>query len=364
LKSSGSAPDEAASAVAEDGQPCHVPDREAPMEQADVTVITALYNGEAFLEAAIQSVAEQRLRPKRHLVIDDASTDGSLALARRLAQRFEGVEVIAHPVNRGYPATLNTGIAAADTAYVAILDCDDLALPDWLHTLVPILETDPSLGGAGGGCEIVTEEGEPTGGFSVPDPDPGRLGRGANPFTHSSTVWRREALESVGGYDGTMHGFEDTELFGRIAVAWGLCHAGRVLARYRQRRGSNTSQTRALWPRLRRALRTRHALVQSGLALQQAHAHVLPELEALRSAARRGRSADSEGVYAYTLARAFERGGRFGQAARHYRVAALRGVKPLVSGLGWLRCGARAVWNALRGPGPARDGSDGETDRG
>jgi len=139
----------------------------------NVTVITAIYNTALFLKESVESVANQTVRPKEHLLIDDCSTDNSLEIACELAKKFSYIRVIAHKKNKGYPAALNTGIQASNTEFVGIMDSDDIALPNGLETVMPIMD-DSKIGSAGGGCIIMTEQGEVTQQLKYCEPRGGR----------------------------------------------------------------------------------------------------------------------------------------------------------------------------------------------
>jgi glycosyltransferase involved in cell wall biosynthesis len=88
-------------------------------------VIICCYNGEQFLEEAVDSVLAQTLSPLEVIVIDDGSTDSSAQIARSYGER---VRVISQ-TNRGLPASRNVGIAAARGEYLFFIDADDLIHP-------------------------------------------------------------------------------------------------------------------------------------------------------------------------------------------------------------------------------------------
>jgi teichuronic acid biosynthesis glycosyltransferase TuaG len=91
----------------------------------EVTVITAAYNAASYIEKCIQSVLAQTA-PCRMIIVDDASSDMTLSIARQYAQKFpEQIKVIANQQNMGAAAARNLAVQSAATAYVAILDADD-----------------------------------------------------------------------------------------------------------------------------------------------------------------------------------------------------------------------------------------------
>src|SRR5215470_3934185 len=96
-----------------------------------VSVVTIFLNAERFIEGALESVFAQTYESWELLLVDDGSTDGSTAIARRFADRNpERVRYIEHAghVNRGMSASRNAGACAARGIYVAFLDADDVWL--------------------------------------------------------------------------------------------------------------------------------------------------------------------------------------------------------------------------------------------
>jgi len=111
-----------------------------------VSIVTAFFNAERFLQEAIDSVLSQGYKNWEFLLVDDGSTDGGGAIARRYAEEYpQKVYYIEHPnhENRGAAASRNVGVRRARGKYVAILDADDVWLPHKLEQQVAILEATP-----------------------------------------------------------------------------------------------------------------------------------------------------------------------------------------------------------------------------
>jgi glycosyltransferase involved in cell wall biosynthesis len=111
-----------------------------------VDVFIACYNYGRFLERCVASVLSQDGVQVRVLIIDDASTDGSLEEARRIAARDSRVSVLAHPVNKGHIATYNEGIAWASAPYMVLVSADDLLAPLALSRSTALMEAQPNVG--------------------------------------------------------------------------------------------------------------------------------------------------------------------------------------------------------------------------
>jgi predicted O-methyltransferase YrrM len=120
-----------------------------------VSVIIPCYNGAAFLADAVRSVRTPGDPLTEVLVVDDASTDDSAAVADRLAAADPAVRVIRRATNGGPAATRNTGLRAATGRYVCFLDADDQYAPGFLTAATRILDADPTVAGLVTGIELV-----------------------------------------------------------------------------------------------------------------------------------------------------------------------------------------------------------------
>ncbi|GAB3252843.1 glycosyltransferase family 2 protein [Arthrobacter pigmenti] len=105
-----------------------------------ITVVMPVYNTEAYVSRAIDSVLDQSYQNLELLIIDDASTDGSAAavraaLAKRTQADRQKVRLIAHAQNSGYGAATNTGLSHAQGQWVWFIDSDDWAEPAMLERL-------------------------------------------------------------------------------------------------------------------------------------------------------------------------------------------------------------------------------------
>lgn len=117
------------------------------MVHSGVAVVIPLYNHEEFIAEAIHSVLCQSRPPDRLIVVDDGSTDGSVAAAERALERAESTMVeLRVQSNRGTAQTLNETIHSLDEDVIGILNSDDVWALDRLEYLLPELKTgEPSL---------------------------------------------------------------------------------------------------------------------------------------------------------------------------------------------------------------------------
>jgi glycosyltransferase involved in cell wall biosynthesis len=112
-----------------------------------VSVLTATRNGERFAAETIESVLAQTYPNVEHVLVDDASTDGTAAILEDYAQRYpDRVRVVRFDERAGPTRRRNDALDAARGEYLAWLDHDDLWLPTKLARQVEVLERDPTIG--------------------------------------------------------------------------------------------------------------------------------------------------------------------------------------------------------------------------
>ncbi len=110
-----------------------------PPRSSRTTVVIPAFNRADLLGETLESALAQSVPPLEIIVVDDASTDGTAAVAEQFP-----VTLIRHSVNRGLSDARNTGISQAKGEYVAFLDSDDLWTPDHLECTTELLELHPS----------------------------------------------------------------------------------------------------------------------------------------------------------------------------------------------------------------------------
>lgn len=111
-----------------------------------VSIIVPCHNYGHFLPAAVRSALSQEGVEPEVIIVDDASTDDSAAVAQRLACADSRVRVIRQHPNRGHVVTFNTGYAVASGEFVVRLDADDLLTPGSLARSVALFNNFPRVG--------------------------------------------------------------------------------------------------------------------------------------------------------------------------------------------------------------------------
>ena len=106
-----------------------------------ISVIIPVFNMEKYLDRCIQSILNQSYQDYEVWLVDDGSTDRSVAVCDRYAKGHPNVHVIVHSENRGLSHTRNTGINAAAGEFVTYVDSDDYVVPDYLECLYRTAES-------------------------------------------------------------------------------------------------------------------------------------------------------------------------------------------------------------------------------
>jgi glycosyltransferase involved in cell wall biosynthesis len=217
----------------------------------------AVFNAEAFLAEAIESVLAQQWTSWELILVDDGSRDGSPAIARIFAAGHPGRIRYLEPFggeNRGPGAALNVALAAARGRYVAILDADDVWLPGRLAAHVPLLDAHPAAGMLYGntvfwhswtrraeddGRDFTPALGVPTDGLVPGQHLLSKMleGTAAAPCTCSLLV-RRDLLRRVGGWEESLRVYEDQAVYAKLLLEGPAYVAAGVHDRYRIHPGS------------------------------------------------------------------------------------------------------------------------------
>jgi glycosyltransferase involved in cell wall biosynthesis len=180
------------------------------------------YNAAATLEEALQSLKNQTLADFELVVVDDGSTDETLAMLQTWAQRDRRIRALNQP-HQGIIGALNFGLSACRAQYVARMDADDRCYARRLELQVKFLETHPETSVVS--CRV---SGFPPTqvrqGFLVymewlnallSDADIRREIFVESPLPHPSVMFRQQAVLQVGGYQE--HGWaEDYDLWLRL----------------------------------------------------------------------------------------------------------------------------------------------------
>ena len=219
--------------VTETGKPENVPIR--------LSVVIPNYNHGALIGEAIAAFAKQEPAPDEIIVVDDGSTDDSLARLAHLAREYPTLHIIPLGNNQGAVAALNHGLRAARGVYVNFGAADDLTHPGLFAATLGALQRHPSAAFA---CTegLVVEVNADAGAaeyrppvlpsfeeaFFTPAQVSELLRRIDNWILVGSAVVRRDVIVEAGGFDPALRSFTDGLLFRQLALRHGFCFVPHV----------------------------------------------------------------------------------------------------------------------------------------
>jgi len=219
-----------------------------------IEVVIPAYNAGRFLREALGSVAAQTLPPGLVTVVDDASTDDTVAVARACAREFGdriAIRILANAGPRGPSAARNTAIRQSAAEWIALLDADDVLDPGHHATLRrAVAAADDVVLGFGDStvfCDrrtLVTSFLAVSGAATLPATElaPACWTAGEamflallhnGVFGTSACLFRRAAAVDAGLFDETMRQCEDTDFFLRLALTGRFAFSRAVVARKR-----------------------------------------------------------------------------------------------------------------------------------
>lgn len=227
---------------------------------AEISIVIPTHGGR-FLPVTVASVLAQTISNWELVIVDDGSTDGTAEIAAELAASDARIRVVKQK-NAGIANARNRGLSeiSAGSSYVALLDHDDLWMPNTLEMLRESLITHPAASGAHGVAETIDAEGRPLRfvnnaglphrlgmiGGRVHSWPPDRSTEFAN-FAYDDCVTsvgsgmiRRTALDRVGGFDQMAEPADDYDMWARLSRLGEIVFINRIVLAYRVHEGQRS----------------------------------------------------------------------------------------------------------------------------
>ena len=189
------------------------------MTRCKVSILTTVYNREKYLVACIDSVLASSYHDWELIIVDDVSTDTSLAIAKSYEKKDARIKVYVNDKNLGDYPNRNKAASYAKGKYIKYLDADDLIYPRGLEVMVHAMEQFPEAGL--GISQKVVEDEKPYPFLMQPKETFKRefLMRGVLGLGPTGTIIRRDVFKKLGGFTGTRY-IGDTELWYKIALTY------------------------------------------------------------------------------------------------------------------------------------------------
>lgn len=215
-----------------------------------VSILLPVFNGGKFLEAAIDSVLAQTHENFELIVVDDCSTDGSVAISERLKDQDSRIKFFQNESNVGLFANYNRCLEYASGAYVKPFAQDDLQAPTAVEKMLQVLEQDQTIALTSCARNIIDAEGHVTKTRCVIPESRTLRGQEAilynmlaltNWIGEPSTVMFRKQFAGT-GFDTTLFHYGDLDMWFRVLLNGEYHFIAEPLASFRTHPGSATSK--------------------------------------------------------------------------------------------------------------------------
>lgn len=194
-----------------------------------VTVLMPVYNAAPFIREAVESILAQSFRPFEFLIIDDGSTDETVAIIS--SYRDPRIRLVSNGKNLGITATLNKGIALSTCELIARMDGDDISHPQRLQKQYGYMKRNADCALLSTWARVISEDKK----FI-------RLERYRSNFYyynltfecwmyHPTIMFRKSAVQAVGLY--SMPYSEDYDLFWKVSTRFRIANLAEALVDYR-----------------------------------------------------------------------------------------------------------------------------------
>ncbi|EMT9595725.1 glycosyltransferase family 2 protein [Neisseria gonorrhoeae] len=212
-----------------------------------VSVLICAYNVEKYFAQSLSAVVGQTWRNLDILIVDDGSTDGTPAIARRFQEQDGRIRIISNPRNLGFIASLNIGLdelAKSGGEYIARTDADDIASPGWIEKIVGEMEKDRSIIAMGAWLEVLSEENNKSvlaaiarNGAIWDKPtrheDIAAFFPFGNPIHNNTMIMRRSVIDGGLRYDTGRDWAEDYQFWYDVSKLGRLAYYPEALVKYR-----------------------------------------------------------------------------------------------------------------------------------
>ncbi|WP_448560767.1 glycosyltransferase family 2 protein [Trichothermofontia sp.] len=205
------------------------------MSSPVVSVAMSVYNAEPYLATAIESILNQTFQDFEFIIIDDGSTDHSLRTLQKYAAKDNRIRLTSRE-NRGIPQTRNEILAQSQGEFIAVMDADDIALPDRFEKQVNFLRNHDQCVWVGGAFSLIDEKNRLITTIRMAEDNETIqhiLKEGHTSFLHPTAMIRKSAMCQVGGYDVRFATGSDLDLWLKLSEIGEIFNLAETVLKYR-----------------------------------------------------------------------------------------------------------------------------------
>ncbi|HEY59388.1 MAG TPA: glycosyltransferase [Anaerolineae bacterium] len=195
-----------------------------------VSIVTPSFNQACFLEETIKSVLDQDYPKLEYIIVDGGSTDGSVEIIRKYANRLAWW---ISEADCGQTAAINKGFAHAKGDIFAWLNSDDTYLPGAISEIIAFFKEHSQFAMVYGNVNFIDEHGRIIGHFPARQTDLKRLKRGYVHIPQQATFFRADLWRKIGPLDESFYFAMDYDLWVRLANNAPLIYSPRLWANFR-----------------------------------------------------------------------------------------------------------------------------------
>lgn len=203
-----------------------------------VSIVTPAHNQGEYLRTTMESVLSQDYPALEYLVIDDGSSDDTLAVARAVAAEHPTRVTVLTQANAGQAATLNRGWAACRGEILGYLSSDDLLLPGAVAAMVGAMQARPEVSVAYCDFWLIDPVGERLRAVAAPEFDRRAMLEDLVCAPAVGALFRREVFDATGGWDVGRRQVPDFEFWLRAVEHGDFMRVPQRLSEYRIHEGS------------------------------------------------------------------------------------------------------------------------------
>jgi len=208
-----------------------------------ISIVTATFNRRDYLPRCIESIASQAYPDKEHIIIDGGSTDGTVAVLEEYGRRYPHLRWISEK-DDGLSQAFNKGLARTTGDAIGVLGDDDLYLPGAFETVAEAFNANPQAGVIAANCDFIREDGTvwitQKANFTSRTDLIQFWRYWGNRITipATSSFFRREVLDTVGGFDEADRYAMDYHHWIKITEKFAIVTVNKTIAQFRYDEGT------------------------------------------------------------------------------------------------------------------------------